>query len=397
MAGFKTHVTTSSVIGCAYAGFGYAHGIPPDSAMMAGAMCGFAGMLPDLDSDGGVPLREAMSFTAATVPMLLLNRLASLGLRYDQMAIVAVAIYFFFRFGLANMIRKSTVHRGMFHSIPALLIVGGIAYLLCGGTEVTTRYFKAGGVMLGYLSHLVLDEMYSFEWKGGRWQMKKSFGTAMKVWGGDGWSNFSTYSKLLGVGAMIMGEGNIMQRIHTINPQLAETIQQLEQQYPDLTAQLSSVANAARAQAANGNNPYAYGQPGAFPPSQNNQFPPSQQANAFPQQGFPPQANQQQGYAQQGFPQPQAPHPQSPFLQQNYQQQSYQQSGYPPQNYPQQAYGPPQVQNPQSPAPNSQFQQPAANLPNQYPAPYQQGPQSQSPVGNDNWNTAQRPMQQYPQ
>ena len=196
MAGFKTHVTTSSVISFAYAGFGYAHGIPPDSAMMAGAMCGFAGMLPDLDSDGGVPLREAMSFTAATVPMLLLNRLASLGLRYDQMAIIAVAIYFFFRFGLASMIRKSTVHRGMFHSIPALFIVGGIAYLLCGGTEVA-RYFKAGGVMIGYLSHLVLDEIYSFEWKGGRWKMKKSFGTAIKVWGGDGWSNFSTYSKLL--------------------------------------------------------------------------------------------------------------------------------------------------------------------------------------------------------
>jgi len=122
----------------------------------------------------------------------------------------------------------------MFHSIPALLIVGGIAYLICGGTDTTARYFKAGGVMLGYLSHLILDEIYAFEWRGGRWQMKSSFGTAMKLWGSDGWSNFSTYGKLLSVGAMIMGEGNIMQHIQTINPQLAQTIQQLQQQYPEL-------------------------------------------------------------------------------------------------------------------------------------------------------------------
>ena len=366
MAGFSTHVTTSSLLGTAYAGVGYTHGMPPDTAAMAGAMCGFAGMLPDLDSDSGVPLREAMSFTAATVPMLLLNRLATLGLRYDQMAIIAVGIYFLFRFGLANMIRKHTVHRGMFHSIPALLIVGGIAYLICGSNDYAARYFKAGGVMLGYLSHLVLDEMYAFEWRGGRWQMKKSFGTAMKLWGSDGWTNFSTYSKLFGVGAMIFGEGNLMHHIQTINPQLAQTIQQLEQQYPELTAKLSSVVTAARAQASTSSNPFPTSQTAGFPPSQAGNFP--QQSN--PQQSYPQQVYSQQGYQQQGFP-----------------QQSYQQSAAPnyPQNYPQ----------PQTP--NPQFQQPAANYPGNYSPPFQSGPQSQFPTTNDNWDTAQRPMSQFPQ
>jgi membrane-bound metal-dependent hydrolase YbcI (DUF457 family) len=358
MAGFRTHVTFSSVIGTAYAGVGYAHGMPPDAALMAGAMCGFAGMLPDIDSDSGVPLREAMSFTAATVPMLLLNRLASLGLRYDQMAIIAVAIYFFFRFGLANMIRKYTVHRGMFHSIPALLIVGGIAYLICGGTDTTARYFKAGGVMLGYLSHLVLDEIYAFEWRGGRWQMKKSFGTAMKLWGDDGWSNFSTYGKLLSVGAMIMGEGNIMQHIQTINPQLAQTIQQLQQQYPELAAQLSTAAGNLHAHVAPGNTPYAPGQPGAFPPSPSNRWP-------------------QQAYTQ-GFQPSPAPSPQP---------QAY---GYPPQ-----ANGQPLVPNPQSPYQHPTYApQPPSGYQYQFPPAYPQGPQSQASTGN-NWNTAQRPIQQY--
>ncbi|HEY4234077.1 MAG TPA: metal-dependent hydrolase [Lacipirellulaceae bacterium] len=367
MAGFRTHVSTSSLLGTAYAGLGYMHGMPPDSAAMAGAMCGFAGMLPDLDSDSGVPLREAMSFTAATVPMLLLNRLASLGLRYDQMAIIAVGIYFFFRFGLANMIRKYTVHRGMFHSLPALLIVGGIAYLICGGTDLTSRYFKAGGVMLGYLSHLVLDEIYAFEWRGGRWQMKKSFGTAMKLWGDDGWSNFSTYSKLFGVGAMILGEGNIMQRIQSANPQLAQTIQQLEQQYPELTAQLSSVVTAARSQVIAGNSPYTPNQPGSFPPSQ---------SAPFPQQGYSQQGYQPQGLPQQTYPQPFVPNSQlAPGAQQ-------------------------QAPIPSAPSPQPQYQQPAANYPNGYAAPYQtapfqSGPQSQATIGS-NWNTAQRAAQQFP-
>src|SRR5512145_1225699 len=74
MAGFRMHVTTSALLGCGYAAGGHAaYGVPLDTALVAGAMCGLAGMLPDLDSDNGVPLRETMAFTAAIVPMLLVG------------------------------------------------------------------------------------------------------------------------------------------------------------------------------------------------------------------------------------------------------------------------------------------------------------------------------------
>ena len=79
MAGFRMHVTTSAVLGCGYAGVGHAvYGVPLDTSLVAGAMCGFSGMLPDLDSDYGVPLRETMAFTAAIVPMLLVGHFQSL-------------------------------------------------------------------------------------------------------------------------------------------------------------------------------------------------------------------------------------------------------------------------------------------------------------------------------
>ena len=71
MAGFRMHVGTSTVLGCGYAGvLALGYGVDPDTAIVSGAMCGFGGMLPDLDSDYGVPLRETMAFTAAIIPML---------------------------------------------------------------------------------------------------------------------------------------------------------------------------------------------------------------------------------------------------------------------------------------------------------------------------------------
>ncbi len=231
MAGFRMHVGTSTVLGCGYAGaLALGYGVPANTAIVCGAMCGFGGMLPDLDSDYGVPLRETMAFTAATIPMFMVNRFQTLGLGTDAMALAAVGMYLFVRFGITNMIRKYTVHRGMFHSIPAMFIFGGIAFLVCGGSPFEFRCLKAGGLMGGFLSHLVLDEIYAVEFKGGRWRMKKSFGTAMKLWGDSRGSNFAAYSKLAIVGMGILGEPSVMQRIAATNPQLAGQINDLRNQ-----------------------------------------------------------------------------------------------------------------------------------------------------------------------
>ena len=52
MADFKTHITTSSIIGVGYAAVGFAvFDVPPAHALVAAALCSVAGMLPDLDSN----------------------------------------------------------------------------------------------------------------------------------------------------------------------------------------------------------------------------------------------------------------------------------------------------------------------------------------------------------
>jgi hypothetical protein len=228
MAGFRMHVGTSTLLGCGYAGvLSLGYGVPADTAVVSGAMCGFAGMLPDLDSDYGVPLREIMAFCAATIPMMLVARFQSLGLGHDAMALAAVAMYLAVRFGVTKLIRKYTVHRGMFHSFPMLFIFAGLAFLITGASPIDVRCFKAGGVAGGFLSHLVLDEIYAIEWKGGRWRFKKSFGTAMKFWGDDHWSNFTVYAKLAVVAMAILGEPTVFKQLESKNPQFAAQFNEL--------------------------------------------------------------------------------------------------------------------------------------------------------------------------
>lgn len=178
--------------------------------MLGAGLCGVAGMLPDLDSGSGIPLRESMAFAAAVVPMLMIDRFEHLGLSYESMALAGGLIYLVIRFGFGEFLRRYTVHRGMFHSLPAVAIVALLGYLVCGCTESQLRYYKAGALALGYMSHLVLDEIYSIEVRRGRFRLKKSFGTATKLWGKNIWSNLSTYAKLALLCAVAFGDPIVM-------------------------------------------------------------------------------------------------------------------------------------------------------------------------------------------
>jgi len=182
MAGFKTHISFSGIMGIGYAGAAYAfYDVPIPTCVLAGGLCGVSGMMPDVDSDSGVPLRESMAFAAAVVPMMLMDRFRALGLSPESMILAGAGVYLIVRFIVAEALRKYTVHRGMFHSIPAAIIAAQLAFLLAPGEDVRLRIYVAGGVLLGYMSHLVLDEFYSVKMQRGRLRLKKSFGSAVKI------------------------------------------------------------------------------------------------------------------------------------------------------------------------------------------------------------------------
>jgi len=207
MAGFKTHITVSSVLGAGYGGAAYLlYGVPWPTCLLAGGLCGVSGMLPDIDSPSSTPKRESMAFAAAVVPMMLLPRFQQWGMSNELIVLAGAAAYLLVRFGLSEFLKRYTVHRGMFHSLPAAVVFGELAFLMASGDDVRLRLYKAAAVSIGYLSHLALDEIYSLEWHGGRIRLKSSFGTALKLFGEGVWANVSAYAKLALLAAVIFYE-----------------------------------------------------------------------------------------------------------------------------------------------------------------------------------------------
>ena len=168
--------------------------------------------------------RESIAFAAAVIPLLLAERFKRMGMPAEYIVILGGFVYLFIRFGLAKILTRFTVHRGMFHSLPACLIAGELAFLISGHETLWQRYFNGGAVMLGFMSHLVLDEIWSLDFRGGHIRFKSSFGTAMKLWGQSMGSNVITYAGLFLLSFMSLEDPTVMDELAPTDttPQVAE-------------------------------------------------------------------------------------------------------------------------------------------------------------------------------
>lgn len=223
MPGFREHITGSTLVGVAYGATGwYVGGLPPLSCSLAAGLCAAAGMLPDLDSDSGRPLQESVGFLAAVVPVLLLPRVSHLSLSLEAMLIAGGAIYLAIRFGLAWLLSNYSVHRGMFHSVPAAGIAGAAVFLAFNSQEPMHRYFVAGAAVLGYLTHLVLDEIWAVRLGLFGPKVKKSFGTAMKFLGGEAWANIVTYLLVVLLGGIAAYDASHAEQKSVVRQQMEQ-------------------------------------------------------------------------------------------------------------------------------------------------------------------------------
>lgn len=184
MAGYREHISVSGLLGLAYGCAAvFMLGFSVVQASIAGVLTWIAGMLPDLDSESGRPIQELSGLTAAIAPMILMQHVHDLGMNSDRAMLCGILTYAAVRYGGAWLLGKLTVHRGMFHSIPALLIAAELTYLSYHSDEVRVRILMGVGVGIGFLSHLVLDEMYSVQWSGSKIKLAKSAGSALKFFG----------------------------------------------------------------------------------------------------------------------------------------------------------------------------------------------------------------------
>lgn len=214
VADFKTHITASTIAGVGYGYWGVTtQGMTLENGILAGGLCAVSGMLPDLDSDGGIPLREISMFAAAVVPMMMLNRFRDYDLSHESMALAAMLIYVFIRFFAFEFFKRFTVHRGMWHSLPAAASAGLIAYLVMPCPSNGERAYKAVAVVVGFLVHLILDEIWAVEIGVGRLRTKKSFGTALKFLGNNPMANVFVYAMLFALAYTAWSDNAIAARL----------------------------------------------------------------------------------------------------------------------------------------------------------------------------------------
>jgi hypothetical protein len=218
MASYAGHLSLSSALGAVY-GIAGAYYFQMDwgPAILGAGLTTIGGVLPDLDSDSGVPVRELFGLGAVAVPFLMLRRLANLDLTFEEMVVVMAGIYLFVRYGLSEIFKRITVHRGIFHSIPATIIAGLIVFLLYHSPEVRLRIYLAVGTMIGFLSHLILDELCSVDFSGATLHLNQFAGSALKLHSHSWPVTVSTYLLLGCLGYVARGE--IAHRSETPNAQ----------------------------------------------------------------------------------------------------------------------------------------------------------------------------------
>ena len=186
MAKFKTHMSWGVVIGVSIvvAGLLYSFFSGFSSAVWVFSAVLLGSFLPDLDLDDGVPFQIFFGLLGVVLASFVFFIFYQSGeKKLEFLILFPVAIFVLARFGAGYVFKKFTHHRGMFHSIPAALLAGLLTIQLSHKFSILKgRELLVGlAVTVGYLGHLILDEIYSsVNLSGHSLLPKQSLGSALK-------------------------------------------------------------------------------------------------------------------------------------------------------------------------------------------------------------------------
>lgn len=183
MAAFKEHFNIGTVATGVVVVALHAAGLLDLSESFTALFIGIVGaLLPDIDSDNSKPLQVVFRILSVSVPLLVLLAFFP-AMPVLRIVILWVVFALLFKATLFKLFLHLTHHRGIFHSIPMGVLFAQLT-LLFGyyvekvGLQASTIY--AFTLFFGFMTHLVLDEIYSVDAFGAR--MKKSFGSACKLY-----------------------------------------------------------------------------------------------------------------------------------------------------------------------------------------------------------------------
>lgn len=185
MANYATHIGIGTVVCGALATLTVAADVIGPESIMAVTLAGVAGsVLPDID------LRDSRASSILFSGIAVFISFCVLFVNAERFSVAELWILWlgsmaFVRYGLHALFHRIAVHRGVWHSLLAGVlwaVVTAIVFHEILGLHPGVAWLGGGFMFIGYVTHLVLDEVYSVDFMGNR--LKASFGSALKLFDG---------------------------------------------------------------------------------------------------------------------------------------------------------------------------------------------------------------------
>jgi hypothetical protein len=182
MANFPTHIAVGTVVSGALATVTVAADLVAPENVVAVTLAGVLGsILPDIDLEDSRPAKAMFSGLAIFLSFAVLF---GLDRKYSiaEMLILWLGTLLFVRFAAKEVFFRFSYHRGVWHSLLAMLFCAFVTAWIFSrllGRHDSVAWLGAAFMGAGYLTHLILDEIYSVDFMDTR--IKASFGTALKL------------------------------------------------------------------------------------------------------------------------------------------------------------------------------------------------------------------------
>jgi len=204
MANFETHLKVGVFVSAITSvSLGYIPHVATPKETFSFFVAGMIGsVLPDIDHDNSTPTKILQflfaNLLAFIVSLKYIGKMPILNIVFIWIASYIIAMWLFYLF------KKFTTHRGIIHSIPMAFffwfLISLIAYKYFK-LSVMISYLLGFFVFLGYMTHLILDEIYSVDITNRR--LKSSAGTALKFYSHNKVVNIIIYALLIGLFLML--------------------------------------------------------------------------------------------------------------------------------------------------------------------------------------------------
>lgn len=183
MANFATHLCVGTLSSSLLASITLSLDVIPSEQLIPLTIVGMIGsILPDIDLKESRPSQVLFSTLGFFFSFVILFANAK---KYSisELWILWLGTFVCIRYVAQTLFHNFSVHRGMWHTVLSAVffsLLGAVFFYSLLGYSEFIAWTAALFLFVGYIIHLLLDEIYSVDFMGG--YTKRSFGTALKLY-----------------------------------------------------------------------------------------------------------------------------------------------------------------------------------------------------------------------